>query len=71
MALAHENTSMDGGLLNRFARLVADYREARQRDRVFRQTLKELNALTNRELADLGIARSMITRIAHEAAYGK
>ena len=35
-----------------------------------RQTVRELNALTTRDLDDLGISRSMITRLAHEAAWG-
>ncbi|NCO21494.1 MAG: DUF1127 domain-containing protein [Rhodobacterales bacterium] len=38
--------------------------------RTFRRTLSELSALTDRELADLGINRSMINSIASEAAYG-
>lgn len=71
MALAQETLSSDFGVIRRLSKLLADAREARQRNRVFRQTLKELNALTNRELADLGISRSMITRVAQEAAYGK
>ena len=37
--------------------------------RVYRQTLSELQALSQRELSDLGIHRSMIRSIAHEAAY--
>ena len=39
--------------------------------RVFRTTYTELNALTTRDLADLGIERSEIRRLAWEAAYGK
>lgn len=71
MALVNEVNSIESGLLRRLSNAVANYREMRQRNRVFRQTRRELNALTERELADLGIARSMITRIAREAAYGK
>jgi len=41
----------------------------RQR-RVYMRTVAELNALTDRELADLGISRLGISEIAHEAAYG-
>ncbi|OYW59548.1 MAG: hypothetical protein B7Z10_07430 [Rhodobacterales bacterium 32-66-7] len=41
----------------------------RQR-RVYLQTVAELNALTDRELADLGISRLAIAEIAHQAAYG-
>jgi len=71
MALVNEVHSVESGIFRRLSNAVANYREMRQRNRVFRQTRRELNALTERELADLGIARSMITRIAREAAYGK
>lgn len=46
-------------------------RDAFSRYRVFARTQAELNALSARELDDLGISRSMITRLAYEAAYGK
>lgn len=39
--------------------------------RVYTRTVAELNSLTDRELADLGISRLSITDIAREAAYGK
>jgi uncharacterized protein YjiS (DUF1127 family) len=39
--------------------------------RVYTRTVAELNALTDRELADLGISRLGIAEIAREAAYGK
>lgn len=45
--------------------------DAWSRYRVFRSTYDELSALSTRELDDLGISRSMITRLAYEAAYGK
>lgn len=41
------------------------------RYRVYKRTHDELNRLSSRELDDLGISRSMITRLAHEAAYEK
>jgi len=34
----------------------------------YNRTVTELQSLTNRELADLGIARSDIVRVAREAA---
>ena len=34
----------------------------------YNRTVTELQALTNRELADLGIARADINRVAREAA---
>ena len=46
-----------------FADLVARY----ERHRKFRQTVLELQSLSDRELADLGMTRSMIRRIALEA----
>ena len=39
--------------------------------RVYRTTIRELSALSDRDLADLGLSRSMIADIAHEAAFGK
>lgn len=51
--------------------LLARLRDTLQRRKVYRQTVRELNALTTRELTDLGITRSMITRVALEAAYGR
>lgn len=41
------------------------------RRRIYKRTHAELSALSTRELDDLGISRSMITRLSHEAAYGK
>ena len=41
------------------------------RRRVYRTTLAELSALSNRDLADLGINRSELRRVAYEAAYGQ
>ena len=39
------------------------------RRKVYKQTYAELNSLSTRELDDLGISRSMISRLAYEAAY--
>ena len=36
----------------------------------YKRTVNELQALSNRELADLGISRADIARIAKEAARG-
>jgi uncharacterized protein YjiS (DUF1127 family) len=54
----------DGGLFNTLKTAIA-------RRRVYARTLGELNQLTDRELADLGISRFSIAQVAHEAAYGK
>lgn len=39
--------------------------------RMYRRTLNELAVLSDRDLADLGLSRSMITGVALEAGYGK
>ncbi|MBD9525925.1 MULTISPECIES: DUF1127 domain-containing protein [Paracoccus] len=54
----------------RFGNLLADLRDYFSRRALFRQTVRELNDLTGRELADLGINRSMIRSVAYEAAWG-
>lgn len=50
---------------------LATFQEARKRRADFRKTVNELQSLSNRELADLGLARSAIRGIAYEHAYGK
>ena len=42
-----------------------------RRHRVYQQTLNELRALSDRDLTDLGLHRSMIEAVAKDAAYGK
>lgn len=61
-ALTYEH-SRGLGTLARARKAFADYR-------LYRQTLDELDALSDRELADLGISRLNITTIARDAAYG-
>ena len=54
-------------VLNSLLRLVKpDPRRA-----VYRQTVRELEQLSTRDLADLGISRSSIEQIARVAAYGE
>lgn len=45
--------------------------EKAEKRKVYRTTMTELQSLSNRDLADLGLSRSMIPNIAFEAAYGK
>ncbi|WP_376874142.1 DUF1127 domain-containing protein [Albirhodobacter sp. R86504] len=71
MALVQNTQLVDAGIIARISAAMATLSDAFQRRRVYRQTLRELNALTSRELADLGMHRSMITRVAMDAAYGK
>lgn len=46
------------------ARILAAYRQWRR----YQETVAELSRLDNRELADLGISRADITRLAWETA---
>ncbi|MDO5647925.1 DUF1127 domain-containing protein [Paracoccus sp. (in: a-proteobacteria)] len=69
MAIA-ANAQTTAGIRSRFTNMIRRYQENRARRAVYDQTIRELNALTARDLDDLGISRSMITRLAHEAAWG-
>lgn len=66
-----ENSAAKSGLRNRVMTAIERMQENRARRAVYRQTLRELNSLTTRDLDDLGINRSMITRIARDAAFGE
>ncbi|MDR0809639.1 MAG: DUF1127 domain-containing protein [Gemmobacter sp.] len=59
------------GFAHRIQTMIETFHTMLARRAIYRQTLRELDALPQRELADLGIERSMITQLAHEAAYGK
>ncbi|SFR35847.1 protein of unknown function [Yoonia tamlensis] len=55
----------------RFAAFRAEVANKIAANKVYSTTYNELQSLTNRDLADLGLGRSDIKRIALEAAYGK
>ena len=57
-------------ILGTAARVFEAAAERRAKQRVFRTTFNELNVLSNRELADLGLHRSELKRVAWEAAEG-
>lgn len=71
MAYASAHQTRSAGILGSIADAFASLRTAWARSRVYVRTYNELSALSTRELADLGISRSMITRLAYEAAYGR
>lgn len=58
-------------ITDRFANVLAGMKAAYQRRRTYDQTLRELSALSDRDLSDLGMHRSMISEVARKAAYGK
>lgn len=54
------------------ARLVAAIQHAQEERAcraIYRQTARDLNSLTERDLADLGISRAMITRLSRDATW--
>jgi uncharacterized protein YjiS (DUF1127 family) len=71
--MAYVNTTHTArkGFADRLAYLKDTVLTAINQRRVYTRTVAELNSLTDRELADLGISRLGIAEIAREAAYGK
>lgn len=68
MAFITGNAAPSQGLAQRFSGLVERIREARKAREVYRQTFSELSALSDRDLADLGLSRASIPTVAREAA---
>ncbi|MGB0960969.1 MAG: DUF1127 domain-containing protein [Halocynthiibacter sp.] len=71
--MAHVNTvrTHDFGLLEGISSYFTALNASFAQYRAYRQTVAELSELSNRELADLGLSRSGIKRIALESVYGK
>lgn len=57
------NRTSPMGWLPRIRKALADYR-------LYRQTLAELESLSNRELNDLGLSRFAIRQVAYDSVYG-
>lgn len=53
----------------RIAGMFANMKTAIRKRRMYRKTIEELSALTDRELNDLGLCRSMISDVARTAVY--
>lgn len=68
MATVYNSFLSAAPLKNRFEAAIAAIVEGAQRRKLYRTTYNELQNLSNRELADLGIGRSEIRRLAIEAA---
>lgn len=71
MAYVNSARAAQFSVLDRIANLFATVSVSLERRRVYAQTVRELSALSARDLHDLGITASMIPSIAREAAYGK
>ena len=68
MAHATETLGHEFGIVRTFNTLRANLTAAAARRAVYRQTVRELSALSGRELADLGISRAEIRYLAQQAA---
>ncbi|MES2434255.1 MAG: DUF1127 domain-containing protein [Pseudomonadota bacterium] len=71
MAYVNTTRAVSATASDRISGVFAAISAMLARRRVYDRTIRELRQLTDRELSDLGIARSLITEIAREAAYGK
>ena len=71
MAYATDTATVGISFGQRFTEFCASVMERMEKARVYRTTATELQNLSNRELADLGINRDAINGIAIQAAYGK
>jgi uncharacterized protein YjiS (DUF1127 family) len=70
MAYATDNSTLrQGATGGRFSAILIDIRARMTRRKVYNATFRELAALSDRELADLGLNRTEIRRIAWQAAY--
>lgn len=71
--MAHANTQTVAGIHvgGWMGDVLAKWNVARERRAVYLQTLNELSAMSDRDLADINVARVSIEDIAREAAYGK
>lgn len=70
--MAYETNSIGAvgsSFMDRVHTLIAEYRAQAARRKVYRNTLRELSALSHRELCDLGLNHSEIKRVAYQAAY--
>ena len=69
MAYSNAVRSREFGILDRLTVTKSTIAERIARYRTFRRTCTELDSLSDRELADLGVRRFDIRRLAYEAAH--
>ena len=68
MAATSDHTALTGAQSFGFSALIEAVKARYTRHKVYRETYNELSALSARDLADLGLHRSMIRRVALQAA---
>jgi uncharacterized protein YjiS (DUF1127 family) len=70
MAYVNNSRVASFGLVDRIMAFVATAKAQRAQRAIYHRTVRELEKLSDRELADLGIARISITDVARVAAFG-
>lgn len=70
MAYAPTITDTPAGLAARVFHVLAYLADRRRKHALYHDTLSELSAMSDRDLADIGLRRGMIEDIARQAAYG-
>ncbi len=70
MAHATAILTSHAGIVDRLFAAIDAFKTAQAKRALYRETVRELNALSTRELNDLGIARGEIRYLARTAAYG-
>jgi uncharacterized protein YjiS (DUF1127 family) len=71
MAYANVTRAAQGGIADRFAAVVKSLKTSVAKRRKYMQTYRELNALTARELADLGIRQVSFLRSVPTSSRGR
>ena len=66
--MAYLNTTLAPSFADRMRSILTALKTRRQQNRLYRQTMHELSRLSNRELADLGLSRYDIHRVAMETS---
>jgi len=70
MAYVNATRSSQISLIQRVLSSTANITAVLRQRQVYLSTLRELNALSDRDLSDLGLHRAMLGDVAFEAAYG-
>ena len=70
MAYMNIARSSEWGIAQQIKAYFDRMSDQRRRGRVYRETVDELRAMSDRDLADIGVHRSTIEEIAMKAAFG-
>ncbi|WP_394178492.1 DUF1127 domain-containing protein [Yoonia maritima] len=72
--MAYVNANLQNATGNQFGRMINDtiagVKAAAARRAVYREVFGQLNNMSDRDLADIGVARISIRDVAKQAAYG-